>query len=305
MILKKLTAFCCTLLLAGAACAQTSVLDWNTVDWTATGGAGSTISQTFTNVDGSGIDITISLTLTGDTVYHQDPNRWWRNYNTTSDWINGGPDDNNTFGGDGATQAGESLYMGIDLASDDITQSYLDVTIQFSQAVSSASFSLYDVDRYGYNYQGGYETGIQFEDVIEQIEGSYMSTTVAGSVTHNTSYINQFTNASGTAYMGNTDLYDVYDQNDNPASTLNLAWSSPVDTISFRYGSGPGAVADPGTQAIGMSGISFYQYQAVPEPGTYLLGALGSLTLFFSFIRRRNRMKNKKSTDAVLERNQQ
>lgn len=289
MIFKKLTAFCCTLLLTGAACAQTSILDWNTVDWTATGAAGSTISQTFTNVDSSGIDITISLTLTGDRERHKKKGK--DRYDAYSDWIDGGPDDNNTFGGDGATQGGESLYLGINLASDDITQSYLDVTIEFSQAVNSASFSLYDVDRYGYNYWGGYETGIQFEDVIEQIEGSYMSTTVAGSVTHNTSYINQITNTSGTAYIGNTDLYNVYDQDDNPASTLNLAWSSPVDTISFRYGTGPGAVADPGNQAIGMSGISFYQYQAVPEPGTYLLGALGSLTLFFSFIRRRNRMK--------------
>ena len=296
---KKLTVFCCTLLLAGAAWAQTSVLDWNTVDWTATGSAGNTISQTFYNVDGSGIDITISLTLTADSEQYRNPYNRRDRYTSYTDWINGGPDDNNTFGGDGSTQADESLYLGIDLASDDITQSYLDVTITFSEAVDNVNFSLFDVDQYGYNYYGGYETGIQFEDVIEQIEGSYMGTTVAGSVTHDASYIQQITNASGTAYKGNTDLYDVYDQNDNPGSTLNLAWSSPVDTISFRYGSGTGAVADPGTQAIGLSSISFSQYQAVPEPSTYLFGALGSLTLFLSFVQRRKRMKKLKSTDAV------
>jgi hypothetical protein len=41
-----------------------AVLDWNAVDWTArwnTGTPNNPVSQTFTNVDGSGVDITISI----------------------------------------------------------------------------------------------------------------------------------------------------------------------------------------------------------------------------------------------------
>ncbi len=295
MIYKKLTATSWLLLLACTAWSQTSVLDWNTVNW----GAGST-SQTFTDVDGSGIDITISLTLTTDSQrysgweYNYDRNRWQRtSYTAETQWINGGPDDNNTFSGDGSAYGDESLYLGVDLATDTISQSYLDVTISFSQAVDAANFSLFDVDRYGYNYSGGYETGIQFTDVIEQIEGSYMGSTVTGTIAHDTSKILAVTNPTGPAYQGNTSTTDSNDQADNPKSTLNLAWSSPVDTVSFRYGSGTSAVADPGNQAIGLSNINFYQYQAVPEPSTYLFGAMGSLTLAFSFYRKRKKKSMK------------
>ena len=285
-MMNKLTVLASMLVLTCAANAQTNVLDWNTVDWN----AGAT-TQTFFNVDGSGIDITISLTLSSDSQRYRNPYDRRDRYDATTGWINGGPNDNTTFGGDGSTQNGESLYLGVDLATDDISSSYLDVTISFSKAVNGANFSLFDVDRYGYNYWGGYETGIQFVDVIEQIEGSYNGNSVTGNMTHDASKILAVTNTTGPAYQGNTDLYDSNDQNDNPRSTLNLAWTSPVDTISFRYGSGTAAVADPGNQAIGLSSISFSSYQAVPEPSTYLFGALGGLTLGISFVQRRRKGK--------------
>ena len=276
---RYITTFfaCCSALVA--ATTHAALLDWSLVDWTQ--GAE---TQTFYNVDGSGIDITIALSLSYDWETHGGR---WDHYSTQTDWINDAPNDNKTFGGDGSLQDDESLYLGLNFASDDRFQSYLDVTITFSQAVDMASFQLFDVDQYGTDYRGGYETGIQFVDIIERVEGSLDGTTVAGTVTHDSTKILEGTNESGTYYQGNTSLSDINDQNDNPRSTLNLAWNSPVDTLSFRYTTGSGAVADPGTQAIGLSNIGFCNYSAVPEPSTVISALLIPLVGFFTYQRRR------------------
>jgi hypothetical protein len=257
------------------------VLDWNTVDW----GRGNE-SQTFANVDGSGLDITITLSLSYDWKYHSNG---YEGYWTQTRWLGSGPDDTTDFGGDGAAQNGESLYLGLNFASDDRFKSYLDVTISFSKAVENASFKLFDVDAYGSNYYGGYEKGIQFIDIIERAEGKLGGTTVAASATHDTTKILQKSNSTGTYYQGNTILNDGgADQNDNPKSTLNLAWNSPVDTLSFRYTTGSGAVRDPGQQAIGLSNIHFASYQPVPEPSTVIAMLLLPAAVGFTILRRRS-----------------
>lgn len=282
------------LLLASIASAQITQLDWNTVDW----GYGN-ISQTFSNVDGSGIDVTISLTLSADTAtfsgweYNDRKKRWeWQSYTSETHWLPEAPNDTSDFGGDGSAQSDESLYLGLNFASNNRNQSYLDVTITFSEAVNDVNFSLFDVDASGTNYTGGFETGIQFVDIIEQIQGSYQGNAVSGSVTHDSTKILAVTNPSGDAYQGNTRLDSHSDQDDNPRSQLNLGWSSPVDTVSFRYTTGSGAVADPGQQAIGLSNIRFSQYQAVPEPGTILIGALSGVAVIGYSIRRRRKPKS-------------
>jgi hypothetical protein len=127
------------------------LLDWNQLDWSR--GAE---SQTFTNVDNSGIDITISLSLSYDSATYRNKSN---SYSTTTNWLSQGPDDDSTFGGDGSAQNGQSLYLGLNFASDDRTRSYLDVTISFSQSVQNVSFDLFDVDTYGYNYSGDTKQG--------------------------------------------------------------------------------------------------------------------------------------------------
>jgi hypothetical protein len=278
-----------------AACApwvQAQMLDWNSVDWSR-----GVENQTFSNVQNTGIDITISLSLSYDSQSYRSGDN---SYTTKTDWLSTAPDDLTTFGGDGSTRDGESLYLGVNFASDNRTQSYLDVTILFSQSVHSVSFDLFDVDAYGYNYRGGYERGVQFVDVIEQIQSEYQGG-IGGDATvgFNNSKMNLTDFGSGDAYVGDTILNDGgTDQNDNPASVLNLSWSNPVDSVSFRYTTGPGAVADPGQQAIGLSSIAFHQYNAVPEPGTYLLGFLGLGAILLSVHRK---YKKSKSRLPVLE----
>jgi len=259
-------------------------LDWDQQDWN----KGST-EQTFYNIGNSGVDVTISLSLSYDSASYRNPYNRWDRYKTTSSFIDGGPDDNNTFGGDGYIKDEESLYMGINLATDDRNVSYLDVTISFSQSVTDLDFSLFDVDSFGYNYYGGYETGIQFRDVIDQIQSSNNGSDAGtASVSYNSSKIYTETNGGDTAYLGNTRLNDGgNDQNDNPRSVLDLGWSSPVDTVSFRYSTTGDAVADPGQQAISLSDISFCSYKAVPEPATYLVGTLIPLGLLIMNRRRK------------------
>ncbi len=260
---------------------QAALLDWNKVDWTQ-----GNETQTFTDVEGSGIDITIALSLSYDWEYQS---KYRDGYWSKTDWINNAPDDTNTFGGDGSTKDGESLYLGLNFASDDRTKSYLDVTITFSQAVEGANFSLFDVDSYGTDYYGGYERGIQFVDIIEHVSGSNNGSDVASTVTHDSSKILEGSNSEGTYYQGNTSLSNSSDQNDNSRSVVNLAWSSPVDTVSFRYTGGSGAVADPGNQAIGLSNIGFCEYSAVPEPSTVITALLLPIAGFLTYRRRKNK----------------
>lgn len=261
-----------------------TLLDWDKVDWI----QGNEI-QTFSNVGGSGIDVTIALSLSYDWDYYQS---YSKSYWTQTDWIEDAPNDNKTFGGDGSYQNQESLYLGLNFASDDRTQSYLDVTISFSQAVEGLNFNLFDVDAYGYNYTGGFETGIQFVDIIERVSGSYEGASAGSTVSHDASKILEKTNSDGTYYQGNTILNDdTSDQNDNPRSTLNLAWSDPVDTVSFRYTTGSAAVRDPGNQAIGLSDLCFHQYTAVPEANTVIAFLLFPLMGWFVY--RRNLQKQK------------
>lgn len=266
--------------------AQADTLDWNKVNWSKGGE-----EQTFYDVDGSGIDITITLTLSYDSATYNKPHNHKKGYSTQTDWIDGGPDDNNTFGGDGSKQTGESLYLGLNFASDNRKVSYLDARISFSKSVSNVNFSLFDVDAYGYNYKGGYEKGIQFVDVIEYLESDYQgSSSGSATVDYNPGKINYVNNGNGDQYYGNTILNSSADQSDNPKSALNIGWSDPVDTVSFRYTTGSSPVRDPGNQAIGLSNVSFYEYNAVPEANTVITSSFIVLGLgFMTWKRRRKR----------------
>lgn len=265
---------------------NTAILDWDNVNWN----AGST-NQTFYNVEGSGVDVTISLSLSNDTNWYPKPYSWNNGEYAKTEWLDDSRDDNKEFGGDGYTQNEESLNLGVNFASDDRTHSYLDVTISFSKSVQGVNFELLDVDSYGYNYVGGYETGIQFVDVIEQIESEFQGSTGAdGNVSYDSSKIDTATNGNDTLYYGNTILNDGgHDQSDNPASVLNIYWGVPVDAISFRYSPGSDSVRNPGQQAIGLSDISFMSYTPVPEPSTYIMGGLSSFFILFSVIRKQSK----------------
>ena len=249
------------------------VLDWDTVDWT-----GGSFSQTFTNVQGSGMDVTITLSITGASF---------------ASW-NGQvqPDDNNRLGGDdgypyqaqgeGVDSSGnpseESLHLHMDSVQNDF-RGYIDVQIAFSQAATGVSFQLFDVDR-----GGDGDTTRTFEDVIGDIQGTRDGSQIAPStVSYDSSGIDEDTRDGSPIYRGG------YYSPDASNSVLGLSWDTQVvDSVSFRYYAGDLTNSTPGTQGISISDIEFNN--AVPEPGTMTAGVLLLAGLCALELRRRRRV---------------
>jgi hypothetical protein len=246
LIKLRLKGIFAGLLLVGATSLQGIVLDWATNPWP--GGT----SATFTDVDGSGIDVSVSLTLEGG-AWHQP-----------------------------LQSSGGNLIVFPDWSTNVQTTSYVDVTISFSQPVVGFSLSFLDVDRGpqtgGGNWvwrQGGWvfiPPSYAWQDIIERARGFNNSNLV--------SYATATTVGSGIVQSGsptNLAWTAVQDSNWAPNSQLALNWSGVVDTISYRYSSGSTAQSDPFAQVIGMSGFTFYS--AVPEAGTVVTAALMLLGL--------------------------
>ena len=233
-------------------------LNWADENWS--GSYSASQYQTLTDVDGSGIDVSISILLSGASSLAS------------------------------STQiSGENMILGIDYKNRNRYHNYIDVTISFSSYVDNVSFSLNDVDK------GGTGSNAYWEDVIENISGNGLN--------------NNPTNASATWGSGitadsNSDwgetMYRGTESNNwDNASQLNLAWSNPVDSLTFRYSGGENTISNPNYQVIGFSGIRFHEYNAVPEPSTYLFGGMSLAAIVFTFLRKRKR--NMKSMNVMSE----
>ncbi|MBN2234502.1 MAG: hypothetical protein JW706_05085 [Opitutales bacterium] len=231
------------------------VLDWDSVDW-----AGGATNQTFYNVDGSGMDVSISLAITGAA---------WAQWNDQAQ-----PDDNRRLGGDGGSGQGElydsfgnpseeSLHLHMDALARNYT-GYVEVVISFSRAVTGLSFDLFDVDT-----GGNTQNSSTFEDVIADIGGSLNGVDVGtATADYDSDSIDRVVHPTrGDEYRG------TYWAPDSEDVVLGLSWDEQVvDSVTFRYYAGNFSNTTPGTQGISISDISFAS--AVPEPGTVAGGAL-------------------------------
>ena len=252
------------------------VLDWDSVDWTAGG-----TDQTFYNVDGSGMDVSISLAITGA--------NWaqWRPSNTAPWEIQ--PDDNRRLGGDGGPGQGElydsggnpseeALHLHMDAFQRNY-DGYVEVVISFSRAVTGLSFDLFDIDN-----GGATQNTSTFEDVIADIGGSLNSVDVdPATVDYDSGSIDRVVDPTrGDEYRG------TYWAPDSEDVVLGLSWDEQVvDTVTFRYYAGNFSQRNPGDQGISISDISFAS--AVPEPGTVAGGALLLVGLAAGEFHRRRR----------------
>ena len=247
------------------------VLDWESVDW-----AGGATNQTFYNVDGSGMDVSISLANTGAA---------WAQWNGQNQ-----PDDNRRLGGDGGPgQTGEgfdsfgnpsdeALHLHMDAFQRNYT-GYVEVVISFSRAVTGLSFDLFDIDN-----GGATQNTSTFEDVIADIGGSLNSVDVdPATVDYDSGSIDRVVDPTrGDEYRG------TYWAPDSEDVVLGLSWDEQVvDTVTFRYYAGNFSQRNPGDQGISISDISFAS--AVPEPGTVAGGALLLVGLAAGEFHRRRR----------------
>jgi MYXO-CTERM domain-containing protein len=269
---SKMLLLCCSGVLFPAL-SHAVVLDWDTVDWTA-----GSLSQTFTNVQGSGMDIKITLSITGANFAS------WNNQTQ--------PDDNNRLGGDdgnpyqaqgeGVDANGdpseESLHLHMDSVQNDF-RGYIDVKIEFSQAAAGVSFNLFDVDR-----GGDGDSTRTFEDVIGDVQGTRNGSQVAPTTaSYDPAGITEDSRNGSPIYRGG------YYSPDASNSVLGLGWNTQVvDSVSFRYYAGDLTNSTPGTQGISISDIEFYN--AIPEAGTMTAGVLLLAGLCALELRRRRRV---------------
>ncbi|MCG8525290.1 MAG: PEP-CTERM sorting domain-containing protein [Opitutales bacterium] len=225
-------------------------LDWTEVDWLE--GDEAVQQQTFYNVDGSTIDTSISLVISGSDSF-----------------------------GSNTTISNRNLRLGANYRDVNRSLNYIDVEIIFSSAVTNVSLSLNDIDK------GGSGTRGYWEDIIENIRASNENTPVEIREANPGSQliIDMESDAGDVLYRGSrSDQFT--DQ-----SRLYLAWEDPLDRLSFRYSGGENTYSNPSYQVVGMSGIKF-EYSPVPEPGTMLAGGMGLLVILYSFIRTKLKNRN-------------
>ena len=198
--------------------------------------------QFIENVDESQIDISISLSISGV----------------------------DSFGSDTVISDG-NLLLGANYNDRSRVFNHIDVNIRFSSAVSNVFFSLEDVDK------GGSGTNAYWEDIIENAEASMDQTPVASTNVDigSTIITDTATDPGDILYRGSQS--DSFSER----SRLIFLWEAPVDQLSFRYSGGENTRSNPSFQVIGLSGISFHEYNAVPEPGTVVTATMIALLLGF------------------------
>jgi hypothetical protein len=275
---KKLLITTITCFMA-ASPAHGLLLDWDLLTWT----PGAT-NTTYSNLNGSGIDVTISLSITGAAFIP---------YNGID-----GPSINNRLGGDAGGNPGgdhtdalgnaspDSLFLHMDATSDNRLNSYIDVSISFTRngsgvGVRGVNFSLFDIDR-----GSGTSPNYTFDDTIERISGSLAGQSVAATVSGGSGIITTPNQATGTPGITTTTYTGNINSADLPSSVLNVGWGTQfVDTVSFRYSSGDRAQGNPTAQGISLSDIAFYP---VPEASTWTAGiALSALCAAYALRRKK------------------
>jgi hypothetical protein len=237
-------------------------LDWDVVDWTqswpTSSSGGASVSQTFNNVQGSGVNVTITLLAGPNTATSSEAiTPGGSNSNPLPDDLNGSP----------LTNGGSEQALMIDANFSNYTNDYITVQIGFSTAVRNVSFNLWDID---YGNSAGFFFGIgrsQYRDVVSSIAadlGVPADLTLAslgGDVTvSGNTLVGVATNGNSSNPAGN--------ENDTTSlGTGNLNFGSQaVTSVSFRYSSNYGGTGtDPTLQRIALHDISF-NLIAVPEP---------------------------------------
>jgi hypothetical protein len=205
-----------------------ATLNWSAVTWTA-----GSLSNTYTNVGGSGVNVTVAFSGNTSTLQSGNPN-------TTAAQIGGT--------GKPSLQA--------DVLFPTSATAGITVTITFSKAVYVQNLNILDVDATLSN--GGWQ------DQISQIKGTTSSGTInAVSVVGGGSAVK----VTGSQSAGWTALGQTSTTNDSTSNVSVSFGNSQVTQISFLYSPGPSQPSNPQPQRIGLDNITF---SLTPEVGPSL-----------------------------------
>ena len=223
-------------------------LDWNSVTWSA-----GTLTKSF-DIDPShaGNDITVTLSLSTGAAFQSN-----------------NPAISSTFSG-GLPSTNKALGMNIDLAN---TAAYVHVTINFLYAggVSNAQFSMFDVDN---------STNGSWQDQVRNFSGKSIanSTLSATNVTGASGNSVTYSAESGYTATGTSNIVNTGAGSQN--ANVNVSYGQNyLKSVSFDYGSGSNASADPSAEGIALGKISFNP-TASPEINPSAGAALGCLAAF-------------------------
>lgn len=137
--------------------APAAVLDWNAVNWTTTFGGGSSATQTFNNVSGSGVNVTITIAGGPNTGNAELPNSGSL------------PNDVNTPISHNYETGREALQVDADFSN--TANDYVRFTITFSKTVYGVNFQLWDIDL-------GNSAGVStYQDVVQNFTVNASSVT--------------------------------------------------------------------------------------------------------------------------------
>ena len=156
----------------------------------------------------------------------------------------------------GLTPGRNSLELAVDFGNH--TQG-LTVTFSFSAAytagVSNVSFSLFDIDKQA-------TANSNFEDQVRSIYATLTNgTQIAATITNLGSSVTLAGVGLAQTLTGNANAVDLGDGSGAGNATISFL-SDNIRSISFVYGTGSGAAADPTYQHIGLGDI---EYSPVPE----------------------------------------
>lgn len=263
--------------------ASAAVLDWNSVNWV----EGTDRDQTFTNVNGSGIDVRVQilgdvsrLVTTNTTVY--------------GDTIPGAPSDVNILQGGLATRQ-ESLFIKVEnLEADELIRvrvTFLQTGTNNGASVTGVQIPIFDLDAAvpgSTTHTGTY---------IDNVETLFYTTT-GGSTASPNNPTSIVTNDANTPLSANTVegilAAHQFAGDGFPAgqlahgegtATFNHAAGLAIQRFEIEYRN-TWDDDDHGIQWIGISDITFF---AIPEPSTYAM--LGLVTAAGGFYTWRKRKK--------------
>jgi len=208
--------------------AHAVILDWDTVTWT----PGSLV-QSY-DIDPSFAGNDIRITIGGD----------------IGNLINGTPRLNNDLTG-GISPAEMALRLQLNLPN---RTNFVTVTIDFLNPVGVLlpTFSLFDIDT-----GTGSSPNFSFQDQIRNIQATFGPTSYSPTITGLGSTVSQ----SGSTLTG---IGSAANNTSNGSAMISFT-SGPVTQIRFDYGGGPNSLANPATQGIALSDISFNNISGVPE----------------------------------------
>ncbi|MEB3882327.1 DUF4347 domain-containing protein, partial [Lyngbya sp. CCY1209] len=192
--------------------------DWNNFDWP----DGQLGTNTFADVDGSGINVDINVTAdTGVTVEELDGNAT--------------PDDFAFFSG---TEIDPQLALNLFIDPPTNQGDGVTVTVTFSEEVQGVSFQVLDIDK---------SDGDLWQDEVVvggfNEAGDAINTIVIPS--DNPTYDIVDSTITGNAFADNTGV-------EAERGTVTAFFSEPVTSFSLKFQSGPDAPADPEAHGVGL-----------------------------------------------------